>query len=327
LIAGLAARRANGDPPYTVLSCDNLSGNGSIARQVVLDFASEIDSDLARWIEEEVCFPNTMVDRITPAPTDETYASAKRFTGLEDRCAVEAEQYSQWVIEDMFTAGRPDWDAAGAQFTTHIAPFENMKLRMLNGAHSMLAYSGYVAGHKYVSDVMNDLKHRRLVESYIRHAALSLVPPANFSLEAYGNDLCKRFSNASIKHETKQIAADGSAKLPQRIFDAALSAADLEHTLSRFAFATAAWMRFCLGRDDAGNTYEIVDPRSDEITARIFGLSEANEIYAALSGLTGFFPDRLLRHEPWKRHVVARLNHMLKRGMRSAIEEEIRKDN
>ena len=165
-------------PPFTVLSCDNLPSNGKVLRRLMLEFAAERDPEMVSFIEDEVSFPSTMVDRITPASTEQTFADAKRLTGRTDLAAVETEPFSQWIIEDDFVAGRPDWEAGGALFTGDVAPYEKMKLRMLNGAHSMLAYAGFIAGHRYVRDCMADPDLAALIRRHMSEAARTLAAGA-----------------------------------------------------------------------------------------------------------------------------------------------------
>ena len=182
LVETLRLRRARGVPAYTVLCCDNLPSNGALLRAGVLDFAKRLDPALAGWIEANVDFPSTMVDRITPAPTERTCADAADLIGCEDRAAIETEAFSQWVIEDRFAAGRPAWEAGGALFVDDVAPYEQMKLRILNGAHSMLAYAGYLSGHVYVRDVMADDALAALVKRHMLAAAETLTPLSGIDL-------------------------------------------------------------------------------------------------------------------------------------------------
>ncbi|CUH80866.1 fructuronate reductase [Tropicibacter naphthalenivorans] len=176
LVWALRQRRAAGTPPFTVLCCDNLPENGAMLHGLLMDFTRRAAPDLLDHIRAEVACPSTMVDRITPASTPATLEAAQELLGLQDAAAIETERFTQWVIEDRFPNGRPDWGAAGAQFVDDVRPFEEMKLRMLNGAHSMLAYAGFLAGHKHVSDVMADPGLARLVRRHLRASAATLPP-------------------------------------------------------------------------------------------------------------------------------------------------------
>ena len=322
LTAGLAARRRAGLPPFTVLCCDNLPENGALLRGGVLGFARRIDPVLADWIGAEVPFPATMVDRITPAPTPDTRAEASRLTGCEDRAAIETEPFTQWVIEDRFASGRPAWEAGGALFVADVAPYERMKLRMLNGSHSMLAYAGFLAGHEYVRDVMADPALSALVARHMQAAAATLPALPGIDLARYAADLQSRFRNPAIAHRTAQIAMDGTEKLPQRLLEPATETHRRGGDIRPFAFAVAAWMRYCMGRTDGGAPFALDDPRAAEITARLSGCSTPCDVAAALSGLPGVFPDALRADEVWKASVSACLQRMVEQGMAAAIAAE-----
>lgn len=325
IVEGLRLRRERGLAPFTVLCCDNLPDNGGLVRTGVLDFARRRDPAFAGWIEQNVAFPATMVDRITPAATEDTLADAERLTGLADRAAVETEPFTQWVIEDHFSAGRPAWETGGALFVTDVAPYEAMKLRMLNGTHSMLAYAGFLSGRKYVRDVMRDPALAKLVRRYMSAAAATLAPLPGIEFTDYADALAKRFANPAIAHETYQIAMDGTEKLPQRILAPALHALEHRQDLRPFAFAAAAWMRYATGRKDDGTTYALRDPREEAIGAALAGVNEARDIAQAMFGLPGVFPAELLNSDAWKKPIVEILTEMLKNGMMGAIEQEARR--
>jgi len=323
LVEALRRRRAAGVAPFTVLCCDNLPENGTLLRAGVVDFATRIEPTLGRWIAETVAFPSTMVDRITPAATAETLAEAARLTGCEDRAAVETEPFTQWVIEDHFPLGRPDWQAGGAIFTGDVAPYERMKLRMLNGSHSMLAYAGFLSGHRYVRDVMAVPALAALVERHLRAAAATLEPLEGIDLGDYAAELAVRFRNPAIAHETYQIAMDGTEKLPQRILQPALHALALGRDVRPFAFAVAAWMRYCLGETDSGSPYALRDPREVRIAAALAGTGRnAGAVVDALHRLPAVFPQALSGNPLWRQRVVAILEGMLREGVAAAVERE-----
>lgn len=324
LVEALRRRLVAGTAPFTVLCCDNLPENGALVQAGVVDFANRIEAGLGDWIAANVAFPSTMVDRITPAPTDETLADAERLTGCADAAAVETEPFTQWVIEDRFPAGRPAWEAGGAIFVDDVAPYERMKLRMLNGSHSMLAYAGFLAGCPYVRDVMRDTALAALVERHLAAAAKTLAPLAGIDFAAYACELVARFSNPAIAHETYQIAMDGTQKLPQRLLQPAAEALAAGQDIRPFAFAVAAWMRYCLGCTDEGTSYALRDPREAEITASLAPAGrDPAAIAAALHGLPGLFPATLACDEGWVSTVVDRLSAMLDKGMRRALVEEM----
>lgn len=323
LVKSLKQRRDQGMEPFTVLCCDNLPQNGILLKAAVCDFANRIDPDLGKWIADNVAFPSTMVDRITPASTQTTLDDAEKLTGCIDLAAVETEAFSQWVIEDNFPHGRPYWEAGGAIFVDDVAPYEQMKLRMLNGAHSMLAYAGHVSGHKYVRDCMANPALAQLVERHLKAAAKTLDPLPGFDVDAYANDLVQRFRNPAIAHETYQIAMDGSEKLPQRIIEPVLEALERGQDITPFAFASAAWMRYCLGRSDDGSQYALRDPREEKITALIEATDKsAPSLVTALHTVSEIFPDHLRRNEVWTQRVTECLDIMINRSMIEAIEDQ-----
>ena len=318
LALGLRQRFAAGGGALTVLSCDNLPDNGHLLSLALRDFAARAHGEaLAARIATEIPFPCTMVDRITPQSTPATFADAARSIGAEDRAAVETEPFSQWVMEDRFAAGRPEWEAMGATFTDDVRGWEAMKLRMLNGSHSMMAYAGVLAGLPYVRDVMADAAMARLVRRHLSAAAASL-PPGGGDRAAYAGALLARFANPAIAHATAQIAMDGSQKMPQRIFAAACDVRGED--IAPFAFATAAWMRYALGRDEAGAPYPLHDPMEERLTAALAPARTAAEIFDAIAGL-GLLPDPL-RSGAFREATVSRLGLMLEQGMRAAVERE-----
>ena len=246
-------------------------------------------------------------------------------TGCDDPGAVETEPFSQWIIEDDFVAGRPDWEAGGALFVSDVAPYEKMKLRMLNGAHSMLAYCGFLAGHRYVRDVMGDPALAALVARHMKAAAATLDPVPGVDLDRYAADLQERFRNPAIAHETYQIAMDGTQKLPQRLLEPAMVALEQGQGIDAFAFAVAAWMRYALGRKEDSEAYALRDPREKEIAAKLAETGkDAGAIANALLALPGLFPAVLTGNGVWTGAVRRNLSVMIDKGMRAAIDEEAR---
>ncbi|MBK1699141.1 mannitol dehydrogenase family protein [Rhodovibrio salinarum] len=323
LTEGLRRRRQAGIPPFTVLCCDNLPDNGHLLRTGVTAFARRIDPELADFIAQEVAFPCSMVDRITPAPTAQTRAEAERQTGLEDLAAVETEPFTQWVIEDRFPAGRPDWEAGGALFVDDVAPYERMKLRMLNGTHSMLAYAGFLAGCVYVRDVMADASLAALVKRHLAAAAATLEPLDGIDRARYAEQLAERFANPAIAHATYQIAMDGTEKLAQRIAAPAVAALEQGTPTRPFAFALAMWMRYCLGRSEAGETYDLRDPREASIAAAVAQAGDdGHALAAALFALRDVSPQRLAADAGFQAQVGEILNATMANGVRAVIDAE-----
>jgi fructuronate reductase len=244
LAAGLAATRARGQRPPAIVSCDNLSQNGRKLSKLVAQFAELRDPGLAAWIAREVPFPCTMVDRIVPATTGEDSATIAGLLGLEDRACVVAEPFAQWAIEDIFTDGRPAWDAVGVDLVSDVAPYERAKLRMLNGAHSALAYRGLAKGYDTVAQAMADPELAAATRALMAEAAATLAPVPDLDLKAYADDLCARFANPNVRHRLLQIAMDGSQKLPQRLLGTIADCRTAGRSAPEAIKAVAAWISF-----------------------------------------------------------------------------------
>ena len=265
LVEGLRLRHAAGLAGLTVISCDNLTGNGHLLAGLVDDFARLRDPALGDWIAATCTFPDSMVDRITPASSDATFAAVRDATGQTDPLAVETEPFRQWVIEDRFAGPRPGWEKAGALLVADVAPYEVMKLRMLNGSHSLIAYLGAVAGLEAVRDVMAVPAFRTLVRRHMQAAADTLPAIPGFDPSSYAADLVRRFENPAIRHLCLQIATDGSQKLPPRIFAPAAEALSRGKNADAFALVTAVWIRFLQGRTDTGGQIAPNDPLAKEL--------------------------------------------------------------
>ncbi len=264
IAAGLARRRAAGLKPFTVVSCDNLADNGRKLGAAVAAFAARRDSDLARWIADEVRFPCTMVDSITPATDDALRARADEVLGFADAWPIQREAFTQWVVEDIFPDGGPDWAAVGVTVTDDVAAYAQAKLRLLNGAHSTLAYAGLLRGHETVREAMDDAALADFVRTLmVEDIAPTLKTPRGFYVDAYIEALLKRFRNGALKHLLSQIAWDGSQKLPVRILATVRDAAAAGRPLNRLAVPVAAWMRFV--RERAQDGTPIVDPLADAL--------------------------------------------------------------
>ena len=267
LVEGLARRRAARLAPFVTLSCDNLPSNGDRLAAAVARFArARGDADLADWIEGEARFPNTMVDSITPATDDALRARVAGAVGLVDAWPVQRERFRQWVVEDSLGPDAPDLAAAGVTLTHNVAGFEQAKLRLLNGAHSSLAYLGGLAGHATVADAMADGDLAGFVGALMRQdIAPSLKPPAGMSIEAYVETILERFRNPEIRHNLAQIANDGSQKIPIRLLGTVADALSAGRPVHRLAAPIAAWMRFVIITAQAGGP--LTDPLADRLRA------------------------------------------------------------
>ncbi|HET6520170.1 MAG TPA: mannitol dehydrogenase family protein [Geminicoccaceae bacterium] len=267
VVAGLERRRRAGLPPLTVLSCDNLPSNGRTLRRIVLDFAdAKGDPDLRRWIEAEVAFPSSMVDRIVPATTDDDRRDvAGLLGGVEDAWPVVTEPFRQWVVEDRFAGERPAWEEDGATFVASVEPFEHMKLRLLNGAHSAIAYLSVAAGVETVSDAMALPGMRGFLRALWAESGETLDLPAGYDLAGYVGALERRFENTALRHRTGQIAMDGSQKLPQRLLEPIRERLAAGRPVPILAAAVAAWMRHVRGTGEDGAPIPLDDPLADEL--------------------------------------------------------------
>lgn len=268
IVEALRRRKLSGVGPFTVLCCDNLPENGRITRNVVTEMAGLQDAVLSDWIGNNATFPSTMVDRIVPATTKDDTDAVNARTGVVDAAPVVTEPFSQWVVEDRFCAGRPPWEDAGVTFVDDVRPFEEMKLRLLNGSHSTLAYLGYLDGHETVADAIGDPDLHALVHDMM---TLEVIPtldmPTGVDLFAYRDALLQRFANRSLKHRTWQIAMDGSQKLPQRLLSTIRDRLAAGLPFERLACGVAGWMRYVTGTDMTGNPIDVRDPLADELRA------------------------------------------------------------
>ncbi|MDP9969862.1 fructuronate reductase [Variovorax paradoxus] len=269
VVSGLRLRQLRGLAPVTLLSLDNLPSNGHLLRGLVLDFAQRVDPQLARWIAEHCSFPCSMVDRIVPRTTDADRAQVNAALGLEDAWPVVGERFLEWVVEDDFAAGRPAWDAGGARFVPDARPFETLKLRMVNGAHSALAYLGAMAGLDTVDRAVATPALHRYLDRLMREEIAPTLPTLpGLDLDAYRQRLLERFANPALAHRTAQIAMDGSQKLPQRLLGTVRERLAAGAPIDRLALAVAAWLHYLRGIDELGRRHEIQDPLADALAER-----------------------------------------------------------
>ncbi len=294
LVRALALRRAAGADPFTILTCDNLPENGKLVRGVVLDLARLIDPSLADWIAAHARFPATMVDRITPATTPENIAQLAAQTGRHDAAPVLHEPFRQWVIEDDFVNNtRPDFAAVGVQMVGDVTAYEHMKLRMLNGTHSALAYLGYLAGHETIADTMANSAFAAYADQLWSEIIPAVTAPAGVDLHVYAAALKARYANPAIRHRTWQIAMDGSQKLPQRILGTLSENLAAGRPSPGLCLAVAAWMRYVGGVDEAGNPIEVKDPLATRLRALSDAARTPAEKIASLLAVAEVFPPAL----------------------------------
>ncbi len=283
VVEGLRLRRERGLPPLPVMSCDNLAGNGHLLSAAVRGLAGAVDPSLAAWIEAEVTFPCTMVDSITPATTPELRARVAAATGLEDAWPVQREAFVQWVVEEHRAVQGPDWAAAGVVVTNDVAGYEQAKLRLLNGAHSTLAYVGLLRGHVTVGEAMQDGALLAVVrELMLEDVAPTLRPVRGLDVPGYVEAVLNRFRNPVIRHELAQIAWDGSKKLPVRILGTVRDALAAGRPLDRLCLPLAAWMHFVRRRAAAG------EPLVDPLSARLEELARTGTDGRAAADVAAF---------------------------------------
>lgn len=323
LVEALRRRRAGGTPPFTVMSCDNLFQNGMIAKRVVTAFAKAVDAGLGRWVEENVAFPCTMVDRITPATTPEDIAKVEAGLGAHDAWPIVCEPFTQWVIEDHFPAGRPAWETVGAELVKDVEPFEFMKLRLLNGSHSALSYLGSLAGYQTIAECMGDPAYVRFMRRLMdEDVTPTLHLPAGVDVGAYKDSLVERFVNPAIKHRTAQIAMDGSQKLPQRVCGVVRERLAAGGSVRHLALVTAAWMRYVTGVDEKGQAYTVNDPLAAQLKAIA---QETGPDPKALVGrylaLSQIFGEDLAKAKPFVEAVTAWLTSLYAKGAAATVAE------
>ena len=281
LFAVARQRQAQRGRPLTLLSCDNVPGNGDTLRRVLLQFAELKDRSVAAWLRDNTSCPNSMVDRITPGVTPATRDFVRTAFGVEDACPVVSEAFLQWVVEDRFANGRPAWEAVTApvqlgsraeavrvQLTANVEPYEKLKMRLLNGSHSALAYTASLMGFRVVDEAVNDPLVRGFVRDYMAEVAPTLPAVPGVDIPTYQATLVERFSNPAIRDQVARLAEDGSKKVHNFIVPPLEEALAAGLPVQRMAFALAAWFRYLRGVDEHGRVIDIVDPLAAELTER-----------------------------------------------------------
>ncbi|SEK00481.1 fructuronate reductase [Sphingobium sp. AP50] len=296
LVAALAERRRKGIKPFTAISCDNIPSNGRRLQRAVIELAQAHDSLLARWIDEEGAFPDTMVDRIVPATIPQDIAAFASEYGLIDQAMVKTEPFTQWVIEDRFCGPRPTFPAS-VHLTSSVAPWEDAKLRLLNGAHSAIAYLGGLAGIAHVHETLSHSEFRIYVQQLWDEAETTLSPPAELDVATYRRALMARFDNSSLMHRTHQIAMDGSQKLPQRLLQSLVSRRSAGLPAPALTLGVAAWIRWHAGKDDLGRPHLVDDPLASELNVLFQTRTDPAGKVAAILNYPAIMP-ALLRDDP-----------------------------
>jgi fructuronate reductase len=286
LALGFADRRANGLPPFTPICCDNMASNGTKLGNAVAAFAQCLDPELARWIRESVQFPNTVVDSITPATDDQLRNLVREATGCDDWIPVSREAYAQWVIDDVLPRGSPDLASIGVVLSADVGAWAKAKLRILNGAHSALAYVGLLMGHETVADAMRDPSLSTFVERLVRESIIPVLQPSPIDLDRYADETFARLRNPAIHHRLSQIAWDGSQKLPYRLLDTIIGAPASARAMS-LLLPVAAWILFLERQARSGKP--IVDPLANRLEAA----ARSEDSVDRIVNLRQVFPERL----------------------------------
>jgi mannitol 2-dehydrogenase len=268
VVDALRRRRAEGTPPFTVMSCDNIPGNGDVARRMFAAFADLRDPALGAWLRAEVAFPSSMVDRITPATTAADIDHLRAEFGIRDALPVVCEPFTQWVLQDIFPAGRPPWERCGVQLVADVTPYELMKLRLLNAGHQALAYAGYLAGYRYAHEAAADPVFAEFLAGYMQAEGRPTLPEVpGVDLDEYIATLLQRFANPAIRDTLARLAAFSSDRIPQWLVPVIRHNLAAGGQVARSAAIVASWARYAGGTDEQGQPIEVVDQRRDEVLA------------------------------------------------------------
>jgi mannitol 2-dehydrogenase len=305
---------------FTLLSCDNLRANGAAARKALLSFGEMRSVPLRKWMETNISFPNSMVDRITPRTTDENRATITEKFGVLDLAPVVSEPFRQWVLEDEFVAGRPAWELVGAQMTTDVAPYEMMKMRLLNGGHSTIGYVGDLLGFSTIAEAASDPLLRKLLIHFMAEVRPTLKPVPGVDLDDYTAAIVQRFSNTAIRDQVARICSDGSAKMAKFIVPSLVDLLENGKTPHVLPFVLASWLHYLRGRDETGRQMTISDPLLGAL--KPFLESGGGDARLALS-VRSLFGDLAPTHPRLVTQVQAALDELRSHGVRAAIEQTI----
>jgi fructuronate reductase len=317
LVRGFQARMHASAGAVSVLSCDNLTDNGAALRRLVLDFCLALPSaeghSVGAWVEENVAFPSSMVDRIVPATTDADRAEAAELLGVRDAGLVVAEPFRQWVIEDAFAAGRPAWEKAGADLVGNVAPYERLKLRMLNGTHSLLAYLGALRGHLTIAQAVHDDVLATAARALMAEdVAPTVTVPGGPDVAAYGRTVLERFANPALRHTTAQVAMDGSQKVPLRLLGTVRDRLAVGAAPTWASLAVAGWMAYVArGTDTNGRPLPLDDPLAPVLHRAVDSATDPTAVADRLLGVREVFGDDLPASDVFRDLVVAHLKELM----------------
>lgn len=313
----LARRRSAGLQPFTVMSCDNIQHNGDVAKTMFTAFAEARDPEFADWMREQVSFPNSMVDRITPVTTEQDMANVEEAIGVRDDCPVLCEPFLQWVVEDDFPTGRPSWETAGVHVTNDVAPYEKMKLRLLNVSHQGLAYFAHLMGYVYVHDATRDPLISTFLRLYMdKEATPTLDPVPGVDLESYKAELIERFANPEVQDTVARLAAESSDRIPKWLLPVIRERLAQGGDVRLSAAIVASWARYAEGIDESGQPIAVVDPLRDELIP--IAQSQVRNPAAFIENRK-LFGD-LVDDERFREPYLAALEHLQQDGARDTLE-------
>jgi mannitol 2-dehydrogenase len=317
----LRRRRERGLAPFTVMSCDNLQGNGHLSRLAFTAFARLRDAELGDWVAREVRFPNSMVDRITPVTTDDDRAEVRERFGVDDRWPVVCEPFTQWVLEDAFSLGRPPYEDAGVQVVEDVEPYELMKLRLLNAGHQALCYFAYLAGYRLVHEAAQDPLFRAFLRGYMDDEATpTLAPVPGVDLDEYKHTLIERFSNPEVRDTIARLCAESSDRIPKWLLPVVRRQLETGGPIGHGAAVVASWARYAEGVDEQGEPIEVVDRLAGSLTAIARRQREDPDAFIANRELFGDLVD--------DRRFVAAYRSVLRslheRGARATLESIVK---
>jgi fructuronate reductase len=320
LLAALYRRRAMGVKPFIVMSCDNLPSNGEKLHAILVKLAGLRNAEFAHFVETEVACPSTMIDRIVPQTTDEDRAIAKAALQLEDAWPIATEPFTQWVIEDRFPEGRPAWEKFGAELVADVAPYEAMKLKLLNASHTSLAFLGSLEGYRTVADAMNDPVIGDFIARFMAEDVTPVLTiPPGADVKAYATSLVERFRNPALKHRLEQIASDSSQKIPQRLLGTARDRLAKGLPLGRLAFSIAGFALYAKGRDEQGQPLVLKDPMADALHANLGAAGDdAEALVRALVDHTAIF-GMLGQDAVFVEPIIAALRMLQRDGVKAAL--------
>lgn len=317
IAAGLLGRRGAGLPPFTVMSCDNLPGNGHVTADAVAGLVELISPADARWLRENIAFPNGMVDRITPATSERERQSLRDDFGIADSRPVFCEDFRQWVLEDHFPAGRPRLEEVGVQFVADVAPFELMKIRILNGGHATIAYPAGLLDIHFVHEAMQDAQIARFLSALLDDEVIPVVPPVpDTDLADYKRTIERRFANPKIGDTIRRLCLDGSNRQPKFILPTLRDALQASRPIEGLALVSALWCRYCYGETESRQTIQPNDPNWSRLTEQAGLARNAPEAWLAMQDIYG----DLAQNERFRHAFTQALQRLWQSGTRASLD-------